>query len=123
MSQSNPSQTPPRREVAPGERHTAPFRKPQLSGSTLGLVALWLGGVAFGTVAPAFVVPPTQDSASTSALLTAFGLTVVGVLIMVLACLLLYRRAREGAVLVFAVVPTGVLLAGGMMLLGTKLFG
>lgn len=122
MSQSNPPQTPPRREVAPGERHTAPFRRPELSRSTLGVVALWVGGAAFGTVAPAFVVPPTEESASTGALLTAFGLTVVGVLVMVAACLLFYRRARERAALVFAVVPTGVLLAGGMMLLGTKLF-
>ena len=122
MSQSNAPQTPPSREVEPGERHTAPFRRPEVSGSTLGLVALWLGGAAFGAVAPAFVVPPTEESASTGALLAAFGLTVVGVVVMVLACLLFYRRARERAVLVFAIVPTGVLLAGGMMLLGTKLF-
>lgn len=122
MSQSNPPQTPPRREVEPGERHTAPFRRPMVSGPTLALAALWLGGVAFGLVAPAFVVPPSAQQASMGLLLTAFGLTVVGVAIMVAACLLAYRRAHEKGVLIFAVVPTGVLLAGGMTMLGTKLF-
>ena len=123
MSQTEPGRTPPRRVVEPGERHTAPFRPPMLTRTVAAAAALWLGGAAFATVAPAFVVHPTDDTASPAALAGAFGLTVVGVLVMVVACLVIYRRERNSGALILAVVPTGVLLAGGVMLLGTKLFG
>lgn len=105
-----------------GERRIAPIRWPRPSFGGLATFALWLGGAAFGLVAPALLVSPTSDGASTGRLLSAFGLTVVGVLIMVVACVVAFRRGRDGAIIIFAVIPTGVLLAGGMMLLGTKLF-
>ena len=41
---------------------------------------------------------------------------------MAAACLLIYRRGQDRSILVLAVVPTGVLLAGGMMMLATQLF-
>lgn len=106
----------------PGERHIAPIRWPKPSRGGLALFALWAGGAAFGLVVPAMLVSPTSKGASTGLLLSAFGLTVVGVLIMVAACLIAFRRGRDGAIIIFAIIPTGVLLAGGMMLLGTKLF-
>ena len=105
-----------------GERRVAPIRWPKPSGGGLALFALWAGGAAFGLVMPALLVSPTSSGASTGLLLGAFGLTVVGVLIMMTACLIAFRRGRDGAIIIFAVIPTGVLLAGGMMLLGTKLF-
>ncbi len=107
---------------APVARSIAPIRWPKPTSGGLSLFALWALGGLFGAIAPAFVVNPSEDDASTSALLGAFGLTVVGVLIMVAACVLLYRRGRDGSVIIMAVIPTGVLLAGGMMLLGSKLF-
>ncbi len=107
---------------ATAPRSIAPMRWPKPSGGGVGLFALWAVGGLVGALAPALVVRPSDDDASTSALLGAFGLTVLGVLIMVAACVLLYRRGRDGAVIILAVVPTGVLLAGGMMLLATKLF-
>lgn len=123
MSQTDPYLTPPPRVVEPGERHTAPFRRPTLSRGVLAVAALWLGGAAFATVLPALVVPPASTSATPGALLGAFSLTAVGVGIMVIACLVLYRRVHERGILILATVPTGVLLAGGFVLLGTKLFG
>jgi hypothetical protein len=86
-------------------------------------MGLWVLGGLIGAGAPALIVPPTLDGgASLPRVLTAFSLTVVGVAVMALACLLLYRHTRERGVLVLAVVPTGVLLAGGMIMLGTQLF-
>lgn len=106
----------------PTERHIAPIRWPRPSRGGMALFALWAGGAAFGMVLPAMLVSPTSEGASTGLLLGAFGLTVVGVLIMVAACAIAFRRGRDGAIIIFAIIPTGVLLAGGMMLLGTKLF-
>lgn len=105
-----------------GERHVAPIRWPKPTRGGLALFALWAGGAAFGMVLPAMLVSPSSEGASTGLLLAAFGLTVVGVLIMVAACAIAFRRGRDGAIIIFAIIPTGVLLAGGMMLLGTKLF-
>lgn len=106
----------------PNERHVAPIRWPKPTRGGLALFALWAGGAAFGMVLPAMLVSPSSKGASTSLLLSAFGLTVVGVLIMVTACMIAFRRGRDGAIIIFAIIPTGVLLAGGMMLLGTKIF-
>ncbi len=122
MSSPQPPTSSEKDPEAPVARSIAPMRWPKPSGGGLGLFALWVFGGLVGAIAPAFVVSPADTTASTSALLGAFGLTVLGVLIMVVACVLLYRRGRDGAVIILAVVPTGVLLAGGMMLLGTKLF-
>lgn len=122
MSSTGPSRAPERRVVQPGERSVAPFRRPSPSRPGLALMALWLLGGVIGAGAPALIVPPTSDGASTGLALLAFSLTVVGVAIMVAACLLLFRRGRDRGVILLAVVPTGVLLAGGFMMLGTQLF-
>ena len=108
--------------VQPGERAVAPFRRPRPSRGGTALMGLWALGGVIGAGAPALIVPPNSDGASLPRLLGAFSLTLVGVAIMVLAIVALYRRGRDGGVLVLAVVPTGVLLAGGMMMLGTQLF-
>lgn len=122
MSATEPSRTPERRAVEPGERAVAPFRRPQVPRQTVALGALWVLGGLVGTALPALIVPPTSTGLAVSRVLLAFSLTVVGVAVMAFACLLLYRRTKDRGVLVFALVPTGVLLAGGMMMLGTQLF-
>ncbi len=108
--------------MRPGERSVAPFRRPRPSRAGAALMGVWALGGVFGAGAPALLVPPNSDGASLGRLLAAFSLTLAGVAVMVLAIVALYRRGRDSGVLVLAVVPTGVLLAGGMMMLGTQLF-
>ena len=74
--------------------------------------------VALG--APSLVVSPSQPSASVGKVVTAFGLTAVGVAIALVAGGLAYRRTRDYGWLIATGMPAIALVAGGAILAATK---
>ena len=104
-----------------GQKPVAPIRWPRPAASTIVILLVWIVGVIVGILGPALVVSPGAGSISTATALLGFGINVVGFLIMVVTGVLLYRRERDGGLMVFTIVPSGAVLLSGMVMLGTKM--
>lgn len=108
----------------PGGRAVPPVQKPSISAATVVLVLVWLVGIVAGVLGPLLIVNGGAATASTTVsggrLWAAFAAILVGIVIEVSACVLLYRRHRDPGVAVIAVVPFASLLIGGLAILGTK---
>lgn len=102
-------------------RATAPMRWPHPSLSEVAYVGLWLIGLIVALFVPALFVGPTEESAPAGKIWTAFAFTGVGCLIMLAAAALLWRRSKDASVMVFGGVPAVACIAGGVVLVATKL--
>lgn len=105
------------------ERAQPPLRWPHPDGATLFLVGLWMAGVVVALFVPALIVPPGADTAAGGEVLMAFGSTVVGAMIMLVAGFGLYRRSHDATVLTLGVVPAVACIVGGLILAASKFYG
>jgi hypothetical protein len=105
------------------DRAQPPIRWPHPTLAHAGLVALWGVGVFVAIFVPAFIVSPGARTAPSGDVWLAFGTTVVGAGIMILAASLLWRRTRDVAYFVMGAVPAFAGLAGGAIFAAAKLSG
>jgi hypothetical protein len=123
--QANPSSTDHDTYGPPGpaeQRAQAPIRWPRPDGRTLTLIGLWFVGLLVALALPATIVPPSAPTAAAGELWLAFGITVVGVAVMLVAATGLWRRHREPIILVMVATPAISCLLGGIILVATKGF-
>lgn len=113
------------KDPAPPLRYTDPDTHHMDKPPKISLVELAVIGVAylFALVAPSFVVPPGQETASGARVAVAAGLTVGGVVVALVVAGIAYRRTRNFSWLVVGVVPSFALIAGAAILAATKTFG
>ncbi|MFN8074960.1 MAG: hypothetical protein U0Q15_21110 [Kineosporiaceae bacterium] len=107
--------------VSVAGRSVAPFRRPRPSRAELGYFGLWVLGLVLALFVPALVVGPTQTDAPAGRVWGAFAITVAGALVMIGAAMLMWRRSKDSTVLVFGGVPAVACIAGGVILVATKL--
>lgn len=86
-------------------------------------IAVIAVGYVVGLAIPPFIVSPGQLNASTGSVLLAFGFTLLGVAIALVAGALALRRTRNFAWLIITGVPSVAIIAGGAILAGTKISG
>jgi hypothetical protein len=110
-------------EDASPPRAQPPIRWPRPNPGSVALVALWAAGAFVALFVPAFLVSPTVETAPPRDVWTAFTLTVVGALIMILASALLWRRGRDASVLIMGAIPAFATIVGGAILTASKLTG
>ncbi|PWJ53274.1 hypothetical protein SAMN06264364_11332 [Quadrisphaera granulorum] len=102
----------------PGPPGRGAIRKPILSPASVALFLLFLGGAVLATIVPAGIAPPEDLAGSTlTEAWQAFGVSVVGLLIMAIASGFLYARTKEIAMLVLAIAPTTAGFVGAVVLL------
>ncbi len=103
-------------------RHRNPPINPSGKPSRANVVSLIVIAVGYliGLGAPSLVVSPSQPSAPLRSVLLAFGLTLLGVTIALVAGMLAYRRTRDYGWLIATGVPAVTLVAGGAILAATK---
>src|SRR5689334_2017161 len=105
------------------ERAQAPIRWPRPDGATLGLIVVYVVGLIISLAVPALIVPPTARHPSTRQSWFAFSFTLIGVLIMLWASIVHYRREHGPSVFTLGGVSAVAVLIGGIILVGTKLGG
>jgi uncharacterized membrane protein len=115
----------PAHDVGPTSegRAQAPIRWPRPDRFTLGLVAVFVVGLVIALAVPAIIVPPTAKHPSTGQTWLAFLFTVIGVVIMLTATTVQYRRKKDAAVMTLGGVSSVAVLLGGIILVATKLGG
>ena len=113
------------RDVGPAEeeRAQAPIRWPRPDGFTLGLIVVYVVGLIIALAVPALIVPPTAKHPSTGETWFAFSFTLIGVLIMLAASIVHYRREHDPSIFTLAGVSAVAVLIGGIILVATKLGG
>jgi len=104
------------------ERHSppdhVPFRRLALNPASVALFLLFLGGTVLATAVPATIAAPGDiDGATLDAAWQAFGISVVGLLVMAVASGFLYARTKEIAMLILAIAPTTAGFVGAVVLL------
>jgi hypothetical protein len=116
------TQRPEKSEAPLPMRRPNPPINPAGKPTTATLLTLVVIGVGFliGMAAPSLIVSPMQRTATLNAILTAFGFTLLGAGIALVAGLLAFRRDRNWAWLIITGVPTVVLVTGGAVLAATK---
>ncbi|HEX8498838.1 MAG TPA: hypothetical protein VF661_16685 [Actinomycetales bacterium] len=87
---------------------------------TLGIIVL---GYVVSLAAPSLVVSPGQETATVAQVVTAFGLTLLGVAITLGAGMLAFRRDGNYGWLIVTFVPAVAIVGGGAILAGTKVLG
>jgi len=97
------------------------IRWPRPSAATLGYVALWVAGAVVAVAVPYVVVPVGQTHASVGPVWTAFGFTVIGSTIMIIASALMFRRSKDAGVFVIGCIPAVATIIGGVILSASKL--
>lgn len=117
-STDQPAPTPAPRA---GDRAQAPIRWPHPSRGSLAVFGVWAVGAVVALFVPAFIVGPGEQAASTSAVWTAFSMTVLGAVIMIAALAVLWRRTKDSGALVLGCVPAIAVVAGGVILTASKL--
>jgi len=105
------------------ERAQAPIRWPRPDGVTLGLIVVYVVGLIISLAVPALIVPPTARHPSTGQTWFAFSFTLIGVLIMLGASIVHYRREHDPSVFTLGGVSAVAVLIGGIILVATKLGG
>jgi len=121
MSAASPD---PSSAPLPLRRRNPPINpsKPPSRASVITLVTIGIGYlISLG--APSMVVSPSALTAPTGRVVLAFGLTVLGVAISVVAGMLAFRRDHNWAWLIITGVPAVSLVAGGAILAATKMIG
>ncbi len=112
-----PPPLPMRRRNPPINAAGPPTRASKTSIVVIGV------GYLVGLAIPPFIVSPGQLNASTGSVLLAFGFTLLGVAIVLVAGALALKRTRNFAWLIITAVPSVAIVAGGAILAGTKLSG
>ena len=105
------------------ERAQAPIRWPHPSLAEVGLVALWVAGLALALFVPALIVSPGVRFAPPRDVWTAFTVTVAGALLMLVAASLLWRRTHDYAYMIMGGVPAATTIIGAAILAASKLTG
>ena len=105
------------------ERAQAPIRWPRPDGVTLALLVVYVVGLIISLAVPALIVPPTARHPSTGQTWFAFSFTLIGVLIMLAASIVHYRREHDPSVFTLGGVSAVAVLIGGIILVATKLGG
>jgi hypothetical protein len=103
-------------------RAQAPIRWPQPDRAVLSLIALWAFGLVGALVFPALFVAPGARTAPAGRVWLAFGGTLVGAAVMLVAALGMFRRGRDASVLTLGVVPAVAVVSGGVILAVTKIY-
>lgn len=118
MTTASPDPTPTRLPL----RHRNPPINPSQRPSRASVLSLVIVGVGYliSLVAPSLVVSPSAPSAPMSRVLAAFGFTLLGVAVSVVAGFLAFRRTSNWAWLIITGVPAVSLVAGGAILAATK---
>ncbi|MEH3075295.1 MAG: hypothetical protein PGN11_01220 [Quadrisphaera sp.] len=102
----------------PGPPGRGAIRKPILSPASVALFLLFLGGTVLATIVPAGIAPPSDLNGTTlDQAWQAFGISVVGLLVMAVASGFLYARTKEIAMLILAIAPTTAGFVGAVVLL------
>jgi hypothetical protein len=108
----------------PGERSIPRVHKPAISGVSTALVLLWLFGLVAGVLGPLLIInagsADATSSVSAGTLWAAMSTTMASLVVVVLACVLLYRRHRDAGIIVMAIVPFASLFVGGLAIVGAK---
>jgi hypothetical protein len=105
------------------ERAQPPIRWGRPSGASVALVGLWAVGAAVALFIPAMIVPPSVRTAPPDDVWTAFTITIVGSIVMLVASVLLSRRKKDPAFLIMGGVPATVTIVGAAILAASKLTG
>lgn len=113
------STTPLARELV--DRAQAPLRWPHPDRLTVTLVVTWAVGLVVALLVPAMIVGPGERNAPAAEVWTAFGITVLGAVVMLGAAAALYRHARDWAVMVWGMIPAFSVIVGGVILTTVKL--
>jgi hypothetical protein len=115
----------PAQNVGPAEeeRAQAPIRWPRPDRLTLVLIVVWVVGLIIALAVPALIVPPNAQHPSTGQTWFAFSFTLIGVLIMLAASIVHYRREHDPSIFTLAGVSAIAVLIGGVILVATKLGG
>ena len=118
MTTASPDPTPTRLPL----RHRNPPINPSERPSRASVLSLLIIGVGYliSLVAPSLLVSPSAPSAPMSRVLAAFGFTLLGVAVSVVAGFLAFRRTGNWAWLIITGVPAVTLVAGGAILAATK---
>ena len=115
----------PAHDVGPSseDRAQAPIRWPRPDRVTLVLLAVYAVGLVIALAVPALIVPPTAKHPTTAQTWTAFLFTLIGVVIMLVATVVQYRRSKDASVVTLGGVSAVAVLLGGIILVATKLGG
>ncbi len=115
----------PAHDVGPTEegRAQAPIRWPRPDRFTLGLVAVFVVGLVIALAVPATIVPPSARNPSAGQTWLAFLFTLIGVVIMLAAVTVHYRRKKEVSIVTLGAVSAIAVLLGGIIIVATKLGG
>lgn len=118
MTTASPDPTPTRLPL----RHRNPPINPSGRPSRASMLSLLVVGIGYliSLVAPSLLVSPSAPSAPLSRVLAAFGFTLLGVAVSVVAGFLAFRRTSNWAWLIITGVPAVTLVAGGAILAATK---
>jgi hypothetical protein len=87
------------------------------------IAGVWVLGLLLALVVPALIVRPGERTAPEAQVWVAFGCTVAGAGVMLLAAWALYRHSRDWADAVWGIVPAISVVIGGVILTATKLTG
>lgn len=114
----------PAAKPLPMRRRNPPINAagPPSRASKLSIVFIAVGYLV-GLAVPSFIVSPGELNASTGSVVLAFGFTVLGVVIALVAGFIALRRTGNFAWLIITAVPSVAIVAGGAILAGTKLSG
>ncbi|MFZ5872466.1 MAG: hypothetical protein ACOYXW_18325 [Actinomycetota bacterium] len=105
------------------ERELPPIRWPHPGRVFIALIGVWLLGLMLAVFVPALIVPPGDPTAPTGQVLLAFACTLAGALVMTGVGLVFWRRHEDPVATVFGVVPAIAVVAGGVVMMATKLTG
>ena len=106
-----------------GDRAQAKVRWPHPDRTSVIIAGGWLFGLLLALVVPALIVSPGERTAPDAQVWAAFGCTVAGAAVMLLAAWALYRHSRDWADAVWGIVPALSVVIGGVILTATKLTG
>ncbi|HEY6795646.1 MAG TPA: hypothetical protein VI248_13290 [Kineosporiaceae bacterium] len=112
-----------RQEDASPARAQPPIRWSRPHPVSVALVALWAVGAFIALFVPALLVSPGAETAPPRDVWTAFGFTVAGAIVMILASVVLWRRRDDAAVLIMGGIPAFATIVGGAILTASRLTG
>jgi hypothetical protein len=105
------------------DRAQPPIRWPHPNRSSVLTIALWAIGLIVALAVPAFIVPPSQKTATVAAVWTSFSFTVVGAVIMIAATAWNFRRTKDSGILILGLVPGVTVIICGVILATVKVLG
>lgn len=109
------TETTPGRTTSPPQRTVPSRRLPRPSPITVGLLLVWVIGIAVATIVPWLIVPPTAADPEPTDVWIAAGVSSLGVLIFAGAGVAEYVRTKNKSVLTWALIP-GVAIGAGVLI-------